>query len=233
MEEYKVGIQKHHDAHVSCLTPKGSLHDFKLSIVRKYLAGKHTLLDLGCGTGEFTIPLAKEFDKIVAVDFSPKMIAELKRRISSRKIANVDVYRGDFFDVRFKPRAFDSVISFSTLYYVRELDELMHLVSKQLKQDGIFIFDIGNKTSISAWYYQHKYKIYQNFVGIADLKAIVRKSGFDIIEEDCFELIPRFLILRGLLDIKIFNQTIDSLLSNLPLFKHFAFRYVLVCRKVV
>ena len=45
-----------------------------------------TLLDLGCGEGSITIPLAGKVKKITGVDSSPKMLELLNQRAKKEKI---------------------------------------------------------------------------------------------------------------------------------------------------
>jgi len=47
------------------------------------------LLDLGCGTGELAIPLAKYFKTVLAVDPDPDMLAEGQKKAKKLKIDNV------------------------------------------------------------------------------------------------------------------------------------------------
>lgn len=53
------------------------------------LNGKGKLLDLGCGTGELTLPLAKFFEKVVGVDPSEDMLAEAKLKALQQGIFNI------------------------------------------------------------------------------------------------------------------------------------------------
>lgn len=48
-----------------------------------------TLLDLGCGEGSITIPLAGKVKKITGVDSSPKMLELLNQRAKKEKITNI------------------------------------------------------------------------------------------------------------------------------------------------
>lgn len=40
-----------------------------------HLDGKGAFLDLGCGTGRLTFPLAHDFERVIAVDPSAEMLA--------------------------------------------------------------------------------------------------------------------------------------------------------------
>lgn len=53
------------------------------------LDGTGRLLDLGCGTGQLAIPLAHEFEEVVAMDPEPEMLAEAAVLGRARAIANI------------------------------------------------------------------------------------------------------------------------------------------------
>jgi len=60
-------------------------------VVKKYrLDGFGRLLDLGCGTGELAIPLAKYFDKVLAVDPEVQMLNEGIKKARKLKIDNIE-----------------------------------------------------------------------------------------------------------------------------------------------
>lgn len=54
-----------------------------------HLNGKGRLLDLGCGTGELTLPFARYFKEAVGLDASADMIAEAKNKAAEQGITNV------------------------------------------------------------------------------------------------------------------------------------------------
>ena len=57
-----------------------------------------TVLDMGCGGGSLAIPLSPKVKKITAVDFSPSMIAIVKRICGERNITNIETILGEWDD---------------------------------------------------------------------------------------------------------------------------------------
>jgi FkbM family methyltransferase len=55
-----------------------------------------TVLDVGAGTGVFSLAVAPHCRRVVAVDVSPAMVAELRRRVDATGLDNVDVVHGGF-----------------------------------------------------------------------------------------------------------------------------------------
>ncbi len=49
-----------------------------------------TVLDVGCGEGSVTIPIAKRVKKVIGLDSSPKMIEYLEKRANENNINNIE-----------------------------------------------------------------------------------------------------------------------------------------------
>jgi ubiquinone/menaquinone biosynthesis C-methylase UbiE len=104
-----------------------------------------TLLELCCGSGRLTIPIAKEYT-ICGVDNAPTMLeqAKLKANKEGLKIKFVEadirsLQLHDTFDFIFIP--FNSI---HHLYTNEDLFDTLSVVKKHLKDDGLFLFDCYN-----------------------------------------------------------------------------------------
>lgn len=64
-------------------------------IVRRFRDdGTGRVLDLGCGTGQLTVPLAGYFREVVGVDPQPEMLVEAASRAGALEVANVRWFEG-------------------------------------------------------------------------------------------------------------------------------------------
>ena len=102
-------------------------------------------LDLACGTGSITVPLAKRGYALTGLDLSAEMLAlaqdkcdeaKVKVRLSEQNIASFQAGNG-----------FDAVIcSFDGVNYLtsaRDVQSCFARVSEALSDEGLFIFDIS------------------------------------------------------------------------------------------
>ena len=64
-----------------------------------HLDGTGRLLDLGCGTGQLTLPLAQHVAKAVGMDPEPEMLAEAAGQAQENSITNVTWARGSSTDL--------------------------------------------------------------------------------------------------------------------------------------
>lgn len=59
-----------------------------------------SVLDIGCGTGRYSIPISDKVGNVVGLDFSPNMIEAAKRKTSMLKKKNVSFYIDDWHKKR-------------------------------------------------------------------------------------------------------------------------------------
>jgi ubiquinone/menaquinone biosynthesis C-methylase UbiE len=60
------------------------------------LGGEATVVDLGAGTGQFTVAVAPLVERVVAVDVSPVMLTPLRAKVAARGLDNVEVVQAGF-----------------------------------------------------------------------------------------------------------------------------------------
>ena len=65
-------------------------------LLRLGLDERSTVVDLGAGTGQFTLAVAQRCRRVVAVDVSPVMLARLQDGLARAAVVNVDVVAAGF-----------------------------------------------------------------------------------------------------------------------------------------
>ncbi|KGN99829.1 methyltransferase [Porphyromonas macacae] len=104
------------------------------------------ILELCCGTGRLTIPIAKEGYSIYGVDNARPMLEQAKLKASKEglKIGFIEA------DIRTLdlPNKYDLIfISFNSihhLYQTQDLFDTLNVIKKHLKEDGLFLLDCFN-----------------------------------------------------------------------------------------
>lgn len=65
--------------------------DYQDALFDKLILDKNdTVLDVGCGEGSITIPIAKKVKKVIGVDSSPKMLEYLEKRAIENDVENIE-----------------------------------------------------------------------------------------------------------------------------------------------
>ncbi|WP_214483018.1 class I SAM-dependent methyltransferase [Bacillus sp. SM2101] len=105
------------------------------------------ILDLGCGQGRVSVPLAKCGFEITGLDASSDLLKEAEKR-AERELLNIKFVQLDMRDMAFEEE-FDAVINMGTAFgYIEEQSEDSKILDKiytSLKPNGVFIQDLENR----------------------------------------------------------------------------------------
>ncbi len=108
--------------------------------------GSH-ILDAGCGPGGDAEHLARQGYRVTAIDWSPAMVHEARRRIRAAGLADrVDVLHAGIHEIhRLAPVevTFDAVYSnFGPLNCVDDLPAAAHLIARRLRPGGVLVASV-------------------------------------------------------------------------------------------
>lgn len=107
------------------------------------LGGGDTVLDVGCGTGRYTLPLARRCERLVALDSSPKMLDHLEARLCREGVSNVELSRASVpEDLRGRSEAYDGIVMVGVFSYIPALDESIAALALLLKPGGWLLFTV-------------------------------------------------------------------------------------------
>lgn len=235
----------------ACLKPHhrgdyfGNLFYLRQDMIKQLGHGKR-ILDIGCGSGAYLIPLLEEDFDIVGLDFSQKLLNELKQEWDQRgrDPVRLCLICADARDIPATDGSFDMVFSISTLYTVSEVERTLKDVWRVLKKDGLAILELGNLRSLNTIEAKRASTGVQSYhVRLGWLANQLCRLGFEVLEWRAFQLFPlygggtplavRFLnpLLRQFLAREHDQTMLDEAVSSSPLLSRFAFRYLLVLRK--
>ena len=119
--------------------------DYILAAAGHFGDAPATVLDLACGTGSTTLPLAKRGLRATGLDLSEEMLAIAAEKAQKEGI-DVDFVAADMLELPFETQ-FDLVVSFQDgINYLTGQDDLKRLaaaVSGVLRSGGLFLFDLN------------------------------------------------------------------------------------------
>ena len=111
--------------------------------LRKYIEKPGTVLDLGCGTGEFLVRFLKDGFGCIGVDISEIML-EISRD-KTKEFTDIELHQGDIRKFRTQKPAEYIVCNFDTVNYFdkfSDLEDFLDCSYENLTEDGILIFDV-------------------------------------------------------------------------------------------
>ncbi|OGH39132.1 MAG: hypothetical protein A3B44_01770 [Candidatus Levybacteria bacterium RIFCSPLOWO2_01_FULL_38_21] len=109
-----------------------------------------TILDIGCGTGDHSIDLARRGFSVVGIDRSQGMIRESNKRkqvLSKEALGRLKFYRGSFEDIESRfTESFDAalILGNTLSHNPHKCQELIKQTVKHLSEHGVLILQITN-----------------------------------------------------------------------------------------
>lgn len=117
------------------------------------------ILEIGCGTGNYTKILIDRGYDVTALDLSESMLKTAKEKCTCKFI------KGNITDVSINDR-FDACIAmFAVMGYVTENSEIIKAlknIHKHLKEDGLFVFDVWNGLAVLRLLPELRIKVVEN-----------------------------------------------------------------------
>ena len=114
-----------------------------LLLARLGITGGENVLEIGCGTGALTVPLAAavgDNGRLVAVDISEPMIGVARQRVEERGLHNVNLLLGDAQVFEFEPAAFDLATSRMGVMFFANPTAAFRNIGGALKPGGRLTF---------------------------------------------------------------------------------------------
>jgi ubiquinone/menaquinone biosynthesis C-methylase UbiE len=111
--------------------------DIALLVARGVDRGS-TVVDLGAGTGQFALPAARAFGRVVAVDVSPAMLGVLGERAADKGLTNLECVRAGFLTYEHAGPPADAVHTRNALHQLPDFWKALALcrVAGMLRSGG-------------------------------------------------------------------------------------------------
>ncbi len=116
-----------------------------------------TVLEMGAGTGEFTVAAAEYCSKVLAVDLSLGMLRIAEIKANSKGLKNIEFIQGGFLTYEHNREPVDFVVSQLSLHYLPDfwkqvalihLSKTMKAEAKLLLYDSVYSFQLENYQDI-------------------------------------------------------------------------------------
>jgi ubiquinone/menaquinone biosynthesis C-methylase UbiE len=108
------------------------------------IMGKN-ILEIGAGTGRFTVELVKRGANVVCVDLSRNM--HCKSRQSTQN-DSVDYFVMSGLNLGFADGSFDGCLAVNTMSHIKDCSTFLGEVGRTLKRNGFFVANFPNMTGI-------------------------------------------------------------------------------------
>ncbi len=131
---------------------------FLESVFRRWMEGgrPRRILDLGCGTGNHDLPLARQGHEVTGLDLSRAQLAIAREKAARAGLA-IHFVRGDMrsFDLG---QSFDAAVcmfgAFGYLLSPSDVVRCLHSLGRHLRSDGVFVFEFWQSSAARPAGYQ-------------------------------------------------------------------------------
>jgi ubiquinone/menaquinone biosynthesis C-methylase UbiE len=120
--------------------------DSEMTFLLNRVSPGDTVLDMGCGTGRFTVPMAELGAEVTGFDLSPSMLAQLHATARDRG-QEVETCEGDMAHLPFDDGTFDVVTSMLALMHIpiEDRQRVFLEAARVLKPGGRFLLGVKNE----------------------------------------------------------------------------------------
>lgn len=126
------------------LSTKSTRVEFLTTIrqIEKYLKPDMKILDLGAGTGEYSLYFAKNGFQVTAVELVENHVSQIKEKINEEM--SLEVFQGNAMNISMiEDKSYDIVLCFGPLYHLEKIEDRMKCieeVKRVCKDNGKMFF---------------------------------------------------------------------------------------------
>lgn len=162
------------------------LHSRLASYLKRFsIRPEEHLLDVGCGTGNFTAQLIGRLShrgRVVGIDFSLEMVHIAKKKVVDDRAAWIV---SDAADIPFRSASFDRILCFSTWPHLSHPDRVLGEFRRVLKEDGqVHILHVLSRDRVNAVHVGIGDPLGSDLLPhLSELAEMFAVSGFEVIEQ--------------------------------------------------
>ena len=147
------------------------------------------IMDIGAGSGYFSVKLAEKGAKVIAADVSDEFQSALKQRIEDDNLENIELRKIPYDSPNLADNEVDMVLIVNTYHHIENRIEYFSKVKKGIKTDGeLIIIDFFKKEIPVGPPVDHK-------IDLETVKRELEKAGYTL--EVNVDLLPYQFIIRA------------------------------------
>ena len=164
-----------------------------MNYIHRFANRESKVLEIGAGTGRYSIALAKEGMNVTAVELVESNLSTLKEK--SKGMENIRAYQGDATNLEmFADNSFDVTLAFGPMYHLYETEDINKAIDEAVrvtKHNGVILFAFISAFAImyaNYFYGNWAFGQKENFTDDYKVKHYKEQlfTGYDVAE---FELL--------------------------------------------
>jgi ubiquinone/menaquinone biosynthesis C-methylase UbiE len=194
----------------------------RVAMLTETLKPGHLVLEIGCGTGYFTVEILKSGSEVKAIDISPELLALARKELAG---ARVTFHEEDAHNLSFPDDYFDRIIGSSVLHHL-DIQKALSEIFRVLKPGGRIAFTEPNMANPQIALQKNipwlKRKLGDSPDETAffrfEIQKLVKKNGFRQICVKPFDFLHPAIPVRWIAGV----SALGSFLEKTPLIREFA-----------
>jgi len=158
------------------------------------------ILELGCGTGRFSLNMASKGKPTILMDIALQMLNVTRSKLHSSSHQFMGI-NGSIYQLPFENGWFDAAYSINVFNHLEYLKSAFSEVNRILKEDGLFLVNFANLYSYYfplAFIINRRQKsigrnVYSRWLSIPQMKHLLDAAGFSIIRSFGNVYVPVYL----------------------------------------
>jgi ubiquinone/menaquinone biosynthesis C-methylase UbiE len=141
-----------------------------------------TILDMGCGTGNYSASIQQAVKNIIGIDLSTGMLRQTRAKFPS-----LPIIHGDITSLPFSQETFDGAFAVQVLHHVREKEIFLNEARRVLKKGAYLALDSCSHQQMRTFWLYHYFPrgLEVDLARIPDVKDIAKMleaTGFSNVE---------------------------------------------------
>ena len=142
----------------------------------------HSVLEVGCGTGNYTIPVAHRCARTLAVDPSPEMLRYTRGRLDREGLSRVETRLDRLPGAPAASQSFDGALAIGVLNYIKDVEGALKSLISSLKPGGWAVFNVPARSAEGRVYalaeFVNRRRIY--LYSIPEIVGLGKKIGLQV-----------------------------------------------------
>ncbi len=153
------------------------------------LKGK-TIVDIGAGSGYFSVRLAEKAEKVIAADVDQEFLSYIQKRIEKDELKNIEIRKVPYDSPLLKDSEVDKIFIVNTYHHIENRSDYFAKAKKGLKENGeLVIIDFFKSESPVGPPIEMK-------IAIDEVISELKKAGYTTFEVET-NLLPYQYIIKS------------------------------------
>lgn len=151
--------------------------------VANLIDANDNVLECACGTGMFSLPIAKRCKRLTATDFADKMLSQARKKC--KDLPNVLFELADITRLNYEDETFDKVVAANVIHLLDNPTAAMSELMRVCKKGGVviiptYINESTKTSSVAAKFFNVLGANFKHEFSSATYRDFFRSMGYDV-----------------------------------------------------